>query len=92
MKKLKVTIEDTTDNDDIYPTTTPWWCNGKCLLLGCLNNTDLICTKKQKQEFATCDFELPIAINCRFKEGSMCDEDVERNENVNIYGRHTQEE
>ena len=91
MKKLNVVIENT-DNDDVYPTTTPWWCNGKCLLIGCLYNKDLVCTKKQKNEYATCDFELPIPINCRFKEGRwvMGDEDTENND-TNIYGRHTQE-
>ena len=69
MKKLNIVIEDTIDKDDIYPTTTPWWFNGKCLLLGCLHNYNLVCIRKQTNEFATCDFELPIAINCRFKMG-----------------------
>jgi len=71
MKKLNIIIENTDNDDDVYPTTTPWWCNGKCLLLGCLYNENLVCTKKQKQEFANCDFELPIAINCRFKLGKI---------------------
>jgi len=91
MKKLNAIIEDTNDNDDSYPTTTPWWCNGECLLLGCLFNENLVCMKKKKDEFATCDFELPIPINCRFKlmdEGSKFEYD---NENVNIYGRPSQE-
>lgn len=60
MSQIKVIIEDTSGKDGVFPTVTPWWEKGRCLLLGCSNNKDLKCNG------ISCKFELPEPIDCRF--------------------------
>jgi len=65
MREILVRIEDTTDKDGVYPTTTPWWWRGNCLLIGCEHNKNTQCERKLKEE--PCIYELPKEVNCRFQ-------------------------
>jgi len=66
MLQIKVIIKDTTDRYDVFPTVTPWWDNGKCLLVGCSLNKDLNCMKSRESASNFCIHELPQPIGCRF--------------------------
>lgn len=67
MNEMLIVIEDTSNNEDVFPTVTPWWFEERCLLIGCSKNENLKCLRKAVGE--GCMYELPQPINCRFKKG-----------------------